>query len=102
MKYAFMVTLDWSTDDGADVERELYENYREAEVRFKKLIEDEKNPKLSWVGSDAFDEHGNLNDGYELDYCFSDTDGARQYWEVAESGNYIFHTLISLQQIKIK
>ena len=43
-----MVTLDLSTDDGVDVETELYENYREAEVRFK----------------------GNLNDGYEPDYCF--------------------------------
>jgi hypothetical protein len=69
MTELYMVTLDWSTDDDEGLEQEFFTSYKEAALRFNEMVENEKNPNLSWVGDKAFDDSGKVNKDYELDYC---------------------------------
>lgn len=89
MKYVYMVQFDWSTTDADGIETELFENYNDAYARYKEIITNELNPDLSWVGSEVFDENGNVNDGYDLDE-------GNHYWHVVDKNDYYRHSFIDL------
>ncbi|HIU58751.1 MAG TPA: hypothetical protein IAC57_01490, partial [Candidatus Scatosoma pullistercoris] len=59
------VIFDWSTSDDSQVDIELFDSYQKAFARFNEIIANEKKPEISWV-ADAFDEHGEILDGYEF------------------------------------
>lgn len=61
---AYAVILDWSTSDDSHVDIELFDTFAKAFHRFNEIIENEKKPEISWV-ADAFDENGEISDGYE-------------------------------------
>ena len=67
------VIFDWSTSDDSLVEIELFDTYQKAFARFNEIIANEKKPEISWV-ADAFDENGNVSDGYEFDENGLETD----------------------------
>ena len=46
----YIVKLDWSTEDGNDIELTVYGTYEKAYKKFKELISNEMNPDNSWVG----------------------------------------------------
>lgn len=89
MKYVYMLQFDWSTNDADGIETELFRNYDDAYTHYKKTIANELNPEMSWVGSEVFDENGNVNDGYELDK-------GKNYWHVVDKNDYYRHSFIDL------
>ncbi len=95
MRFIYMVQFDWSTEDYGEIETELFGTYKRALDRFHSLIQNEKNPTLSWVGDQALDENGNVNDGYELDFCFAEGKN-NQSWHIVDKSNYYRHSFIDL------
>ncbi len=71
---AYTIVFEWSTDDAAGVDVEVFDTYEKAVNRFNRIIEDEHDSSISWV-SDAWDENGNLLKDYELDCNEQYTDG---------------------------
>jgi hypothetical protein len=102
MTELYMVTLDWSTDDDEGLEQEFFTNYKEAALRFNEMIENEKNPNLSWVGDKAFDDSGKVNKDYELDYCLQSESDGNLYWNIVDRYDYYCHSFISLKKVKVE
>ena len=69
MKHVYLVQLNWSTTDYDGVETFLYAEYDDAYSKFKDLITDECAADTSWIGSEVFDEDGEINDDYDVDCC---------------------------------
>lgn len=102
MKYVYMAMLDWLTPDDHDTNYYLYKNFKDALKKFESLIKDECNADISWVGSEVFDENGEVNEGFELS-CNTDTyeGGERNlYWCVSDNGKYRFLS-ITLTKVRI-
>ena len=70
-KIVYLVLFDYSTDDCNGIDINLYDSYQKAINKFKQIIEQEKNPNMSWVAN-AFDEDDNLINWYELDTNIED------------------------------
>lgn len=66
----YLVVFEWSTEDDSDVDIEAFDTYEKATLRFQERINDEKTD-MSWV-HDAFDENGDILDGYDFDECQPD------------------------------
>lgn len=100
-KNIYMILFDWSTTDSDGIETFLYHRFEDAVDKFNKLIKDERNPDISWVGSEAFDENGNVNDGYEL-YCNTNDKRAENlYWRVVDKNDYNRRSFIDLYKKEI-
>ena len=85
----YVVMLEWATTDDAGVDYYLYKNYNGALKKFIDLMEDELNPDISWV-ADAFDENGEVKDGFELD-CNTDNKHSGDcdlYWRISATYDY--------------
>lgn len=78
----YVVSLQFATDDADGVDIEVFGTYDKAVKRFKELIENEKNPEMSWVAN-AF-ENGVLQHGYELDSSpeFIDGEEHELWWNI--------------------
>lgn len=100
-KNIYMILFDWSTTDSDGIETFLFHRFEDAVNKFNKLIEDERNPDVSWVGSEAFDEHGNVNDGYELDRNTNDKRAENLYWRVVDKNDYNRRSFIDLYKKEI-
>lgn len=97
MDSVYMIRFDWSTDDDRGCEVELYKNYNDAVKRFKKMIENEKNPNLSWV-ADAF-KGGRFDDeNYELD---TKRGTEYMYWSVNMRNDGNFYSTIILTKERV-
>ena len=82
----YVVMLEWKTEDDNGIDYYLYKNYNSAVNKFNGLIEDECDADISWVGSQVFDENGNINEGFTLE-CNTDIkdNGERDlYWKVSD------------------
>jgi hypothetical protein len=93
--YVFMVMLDWLTPDDHDTDYYLFNDYEKALDKFNSLIEDENDSDISWVGSEVFDENGEVNEGFELS-CNTNTceQGERNlYWTVSDKDKYRYSTI---------
>lgn len=98
-KYVYQVILDWATQDDSSVETEVFDTYEKALNHFHKLIDNELNPEISWVGSDAFDENKNLNEDYEFDCNLDASNKTDLWWNIYEKGYCdIKHTFIDLRK----
>lgn len=95
MRFVYMIQFDWSTEDYGEIETELFGSYKKALARFRELVQNEKNPTLSWVGEQALDEYDNVNDGYELDFCYAEGTN-NQSWHIVDNSNYYRHSFIDL------
>lgn len=102
MKYVYMVKFDWSIDDDSNIDISLFKNYDDAYAFYKQLISDEMNPDLSWVGSDAFDEDGNVNDGYDLDYDDNNSNNSDVYWHVTDESNGWRYSRLDLMKVEVR
>lgn len=83
----YVVMLEWKTEDDNGIDYYLYKNYNSAVNKFNGLIEDECDADISWVGSQVFDENGNINEGFTLE-CNTDIkdNGDRDlYWKVSDN-----------------
>ncbi len=98
MKSVYMIKFDWSTDDDRGYEIELYKNYDDAVKRFNEMIENEKNPDLSWA-ADAFKDERFDDEDYELDYRL----GTEYiYWSVSKRNDGNFYSTIILTKECVK
>lgn len=91
----YVVTFDWATDDDSDIDVYTYADYNAALSKYKSIIADELNPNLSWIGGEAFDENGSLNDGYDLSEQKSIIGETYLYWRVLDNNSYR-HSCVSL------
>ncbi|MCM1440801.1 MAG: hypothetical protein NC131_16605 [Roseburia sp.] len=97
----YLVMLVWSTDDDNGTDYYIYADYSAAKAKYNGLIEDENDADISWIGSEVFDENGDVNDGYKLE-CSEET-GEKQdlYWNVSDTGNGNRYSYINLTKVKI-
>ena len=97
----YLVVFEWSTEDDSDVDIEAFDSYEKATMRFQERINDEKTD-MSWV-HDAFDENGDILDGYDFDEC---RPNARletyAYWRITNSDNWRIHDYIAIVPQEVK
>mgnify|MGYP001771358663 FL=1 len=95
----YLVKLDWSTEDGNDIELTVYGTYDKAYENFKELISNEMNPDNSWVGALDWENGVPKDDRIELDFLDrrNDTDETECYWLISDTWNYNTHTFISIE-----
>ncbi len=99
--YTYLVMLEWSIADDNGVDYYLYHEYSAAKDKYKRLIEDEKDADISWVGSEVFDENGNVNKGYDFE-CNEETDEEQNLcWKVADSDDISRFSIITLTKVEI-
>ena len=98
MKHVYLVQLNWSTTDYDGVETFLYAEYDDAYSKFKDLITDECDAGTSWIGSEVFDEDGEINDDYDVDCCDNNSGDTDVYWYVTDKNDYNRHTFIDLMK----
>ncbi len=101
-QYVYMIIFDWSTTDSDGIETFLYRDYEAARKKFDELIENECNADRSWIGSEVFDENGDVNDGYELDCNTDDNTAEELYWHVVDKNDYNRRSFIDLIKKEIK
>lgn len=100
MNYVYMVQFDWSMTDADGIEIELFADYDKAFARYKEMIANELDPNLSWVGDQAFNENGEINEDYELDE--GDYGADHIYWHVVDNYDYYRHSFIDLIKKEVK
>lgn len=87
MEYTvYVVMLEWQTSDDNGIDYYIYRSYKEAVNKFNSLIEDECDADISWVGSQVFDELGEVRDGFILE-CNTNIEhsGASDlFWKVSD------------------
>lgn len=102
MDYVYMVKFDWSVEDARDVEITLFNNYDDAYTFYKRLISDELNPDLSWVGEQAFNDDLTVKEGFELDCNDDDSDDENKFWHVCDLENGFRYSDIDLIRVEVK
>lgn len=90
----YVVNFEWRCDYDRDVCTFVFGKREDAIKKFHKIIADEMNPNLSWVGEIAFDECGNPQD-----YCGFDEEEDK-LWAVynRDNGNY---SVISVEEKEV-
>ncbi len=99
----YAIIFDWATEDAKDTEVEVFDTYDKAVERFHQIIENENDNSISWVG-DAFDDDGNLLDGYELDCNEQFTDGKEHelWWHIERDNDWFLHDHLELRILEVK
>lgn len=92
----YLILFDWSTNDSDGIETYLYHRFEDALEKFNEIIENERNPDLSWVGEEVFDENGDVKDGYELDCNIDDKNAQELFWHVVDKSDYNRRSFIDL------
>ena len=59
--YVYVVMLEWLTSDDQGIDYYIYKDYDKALKKFNALIIDECDADIIWVGSQVFDEDGEVN-----------------------------------------
>ncbi len=97
----YLVVFEWSTEDDSDVDIEAFDTYEKATLRFQERINDEKTD-MSWV-HDAFDENGDILDGYDFDERQPDRRlETYAYWNITNKYNWSMHDYIAIVQLEVK
>lgn len=97
----YLVAFEWSGEGGSDIDIEAFDSYEKAAMRFQERINDEKTD-IPWV-HDAFDENGDILDGYDFDECRPNTRlETYAYWRIRNSDNWRIHDYISIVQLEVK
>lgn len=93
--------LEWSTEDDSGLDYYLYKSYTNAKDKYERLIEDENDADISWVGSEVFDENGEVNERYHFE-CSEETDEKQNLcWKVADLNDSNRFSIITLTKVEI-
>lgn len=96
----YLVVFEWSDEDGKDTDIEVFDSYEKAAKRFQERIENEKT-YISWV-RDAFDENGDILDGYDFDECQPDIRlETYAYWSIAAEYNWLRRDHIAIVPLEV-
>lgn len=99
--YTYLVMLEWSTEDDNGIDYYLYHDYKAAKNKYKRLIKDEKNDNISWIGSEVFNEKGEVNKGYSFK-CSEKTNKKQNLcWEVSDLNDSKRFSIITLTKVEI-
>ena len=100
--YVYMVRLAYSTDDCDGIDTYLYRDFNNALKKHLQLIKDECNPENSWVSQEVFNENGEINNGFTLE--FNEYNGIEKdlYWTVIDNCNYNKHVFLDLIKLKVE
>lgn len=101
MKYVYVVHFDWATDEESELETYVYAHDETAVEKMKKLIANEMNPALSWVGYEAFNSTKKINRGYHHYEFLDDSTGQDLFWRVANYENSSFYSFITLKKERV-
>lgn len=97
----YLVIFEWSDEDGKDIDIEAFDSYEKAANRFQERIENEK-ANVSWV-REAFDENGDIVDGYDFGEYQPDTRWeTNAYWSLRDTYNYLMRDYITIMQLEVK
>lgn len=99
--YTYLVMLEWITEDDSGLDYYLYHDYTAAKNKYKRLIKDEKDADISWVGSEVFDKNGNVNEGFEVVSSKITREEKNLSWKVTDTNNYNRYSLITLTKVEI-
>lgn len=102
----YVIIFDWSTSsaDSSGIEIEVFDTYQKAFDRFNNIIDDEKNPELSWVGSEALDKNGNIKEDYEFDE-YIETDVTQEidcWWNITDRYDWYRHDFLDLRVMEVQ
>ena len=93
-KFVYVVLLDYSTDDCSGIDLYIFDTYQKALNKFNEIIEQEKQPEMSWVG----EKFTNNTFDYELDTNIEDAkDGVELWWNVTDRNDWYFHDFLDLK-----
>lgn len=97
----YLVVFEWFDEDDKDIDIEAFDSYEKAAKRFQKRIENEKT-NVSWV-REAFDENGDILDGYDFDECQPDTSlETYAHWSLRDAYNYLRYDNITIVPLEVK
>lgn len=97
----YLVVFERFDEDGKDIDIEVFDNYEKAAKRFQERIENEK-ANMPWV-QEAFDENGDILDGYDFDECQPDTRlETYAYWSLRDAYNYLMYDYVSIVQLEVQ
>ena len=103
----YAIIFDWSINnqclEDSQVDIELFDNYKKAFNRFNEIIANEKKSEISWV-ADAFDDKGEVLDGYEFDEHI-ESDGTQEYacwWNITNKYDWYQHDFLELRIMEVK
>ncbi len=97
----YLVVLEWTTEDGSDVDIEAFDTYEKALERFFERINEEKTA-ISWV-QEAFDENDNIIDGYEFDECQPDIRLKNYaYWSITNKYDRSMRDCLAIVKLEVK
>ncbi len=84
--FVYVVMLEWTTSDDQGIDYYIYKDYDKALEKFNALIIDECDADISWVGSQVFNEDGEVNEGFTLNCNTNITiSGSRDlFWKVSD------------------
>ncbi len=100
----YLVVFDWSTDDNSSVDIEVFDTYKKAYDRFNEIIACEKNSEMSWVGSEAVDENGEIKDDYYFEEHI-ESDGTQEFdcwWNITDKNDWYRHDFLDLRIMEVK
>ena len=93
-KFVYVVLLDYSTDDCSGIDLYIFDTYQKALNKFNEIIEQEKQPEMSWVG----EKFTNNTFDYELDTNIENAkDGVELWWNVTDRNDWYFHNFLDLK-----
>ena len=93
-KFVYVVLLDYSTDDCSGIDLYIFDTYQKALNKFNEIIEQEKQPEMSWVG----EKFTNNTFDYELDTNIENAkDGVELWWNVTDRNDWYFHDFLDLK-----
>lgn len=98
--YNYLAMLEWMTEDDNGIDYYLYKSYCDAKDKYERLIEDENDADTSWVGSEVFDENGEVNEGFEVK-CSEETEGEQNlFWKAIDTNSDNRFSIITLTKVE--
>lgn len=94
----YEILLQYSTDDGANVDSIILNSYEKAVKKFKEIIEEEKTD-IYWI-KNAFESEATLKN-YEfdtnIDFEYNDNKEHELYWELTDKYDWYNHDILELR-----
>ena len=93
-KFVYVVLFDYSTDDCNGIDLYIFDTYQKALNKFNEIIEQEKQPEMSWVG----EKFKNNTFDYELDTNIEEAkEGVELWWNVTDRNDWYSHDFLDLR-----
>lgn len=98
-KFVYVILFDYSTDDCSGIDLYIFDTYQKALNKFNEIIEQEKQPEMSWVG----EKFKNNTFDYELDTNIENAkEGVELWWNVTDRNDWYFHDFLDLRIMEVK